>query len=79
MNQTAQTMLTVEGMTCPSCLRRVTAALQGVEGVTAVEVKRREKVARIEHRPGLEPRRFIEALAEAGYDASAMESGAQAA
>ena len=63
-----ETLLNVEGMTCPSCIRHVTAALEDVEGVTGVEVKLREGKVTVKHVAGAKVVAFIGALKEAGYE-----------
>ena len=62
------TVLSVEGMTCHSCLRHVESALRDLEGVRGVEVRLREGKAIVEHE-GAEPSAaaMVEALREAGY------------
>lgn len=62
--------LTVDGMTCGSCVRHVTAALRTVEGVTAVEVERRAGRAVVTHdAERASTAAMIAALAAAGYEA----------
>ena len=74
-----KTVLSVEGMTCHSCIRHVESALSDLEGVRAVEVRLRESKAIVEHEE-TEPSvaTMVEALREAGYaaapDASAEPS-----
>jgi copper chaperone len=64
-----QTLLTVEGMTCPSCVRHVDHALRDLDGVCEVEVRLREGKALVTHDPIAAPiGTMIEALREAGYD-----------
>lgn len=65
----SETTLKVEGMTCPSCIRHVNAALRGVAGVREVEVKLREGTVVVQHALGLGATPMIAALAEAGYPA----------
>lgn len=68
MNTNHQTILTVAGMTCGSCVRRVTAALRGVPGVSAVEVSRIEGKALVHHDPATAPTNtLIAAVEKAGY------------
>lgn len=70
MNTHHKTTLTVAGMTCGSCVRRVTAALRAVPGVTAVEVSRIEGTARVDHDPATAPAALIAAVERAGYSSS---------
>lgn len=71
MDEKKQTTLAVEGMTCPSCSRHVTAALEGVDGVEQVEVKQREGRVTVVHASALATKQFIDALRDAGYEARA--------
>jgi copper chaperone len=66
------TTLSIGGMTCNGCVKHVDAALRGVEGVSAVEVKLAEGSAKVVHDPERSPvARLLEAVVEAGYDAAA--------
>lgn len=68
MNTNHQTTLTVAGMTCGSCVRRVTAALRAVPGVSAVEVRLRGGEAVVDHDPATAPTTtLIAAVEQAGY------------
>jgi copper chaperone len=68
---TKPTILSVAGMTCPSCVRHVQAALKGVDGVEAVEVRLREGEVRVLSDGGASVEAMIEALHRAGYESSA--------
>jgi copper chaperone len=66
-----QTVLTVQGMSCPSCVRHIDEALKGVDGVSEVEVKLREGKVLVRHQPGSPPvTSLVDALKDAGYEAS---------
>jgi copper chaperone len=66
------TILTVQGMTCGSCVRHVTAALKELDGVGAVEVKLRDGLVVVKHDATEAPvDQLIDALRDAGYDAQA--------
>ena len=52
-------------MTCPSCVRHVTSALETVDGVGDVEVKLREGLVTVKHDAPIA--QLIDALADAGY------------
>lgn len=69
------TVLSVEGMTCRSCIRHVESALRDLEGVRGVEVRLGEGKAIVDHEE-TEPSAaaMVEALREAGY-ASALDAG----
>jgi copper chaperone len=69
-------LLDVVGMTCPSCVRHVNAALAGVEGVTKVDVRLREGRVLIQYDSDVvNVNELQEALGEAGYE-SATSSAA---
>lgn len=64
------TILEVDGMTCPSCIRHVSQALTGLEGVGAVDVKLRDGLVVVTHdAQQASIGQLIEALDEAGYTA----------
>lgn len=73
--KTRETVLNVAGMSCPSCVRHVTAALAGVPGILKVEVRLRDGVVEIQHEPGATAAKMIAALRDAGY-ASELRSAA---
>ena len=63
--------LAITGMTCNGCVRHVEAALRALPGVSAVEVKLADNVARIVHDPERSPvTTLIDAVVEAGYPAT---------
>jgi copper chaperone len=65
------TLLDVMGMCCPSCIRHINEALQGVGGVAKVEVRMQDGRVFVQHDPSAAPvESLIEALREAGYDSS---------
>lgn len=70
MNDDKKTTLRVEGMTCPSCIRHVDAALREVDGVQKVQVQLRDGLVVVEH-DGAATTEMIEALREAGYESAA--------
>jgi copper chaperone CopZ len=71
----AEFSLRIDGMHCGSCVRRVTQALQGAEGVTVKEV--RIGAARLESNSEPTPvDAAIAALARAGYKAHPDPVGA---
>lgn len=70
MTTTEQLDLSIEGMTCASCVRRVEQALNGVDGVTAT-VNYATEHAAVEFDPArVEPARLVEAVTAIGYGAS---------
>ena len=66
------TLLAVEGMTCHSCVSHVKKALMEVDGVDTVDVRFSERKVHVRHDAGAAPvPQLVEALAEAGYPATA--------
>lgn len=64
-----ETVLDVMGMSCPSCVRHVNAALADLDGVVKVDVRLRDGQVHVRHDPELAPvSALIEALREAGYE-----------
>jgi copper chaperone len=60
--------LKVNGMTCQGCVRSVTKALQGVTGVTAVEVSLEQAEAKVSYIPReVSVERLKAAIDSAGY------------
>jgi copper chaperone len=69
MSTKRDTVLNVAGMTCPSCTRHVTKALQDLDGVGNVQVELRAGTVRVEHDPAAAPvENLIDALRDAGYE-----------
>lgn len=72
MSNKKETILSVEGMTCSSCIRHVESALSELEGIEKVEVKLKDGKVRVEHDPSRSTiDEMIQALGEAGYESSA--------
>lgn len=70
MTKNRETILDVSGMTCPSCIRHVDAALKALEGVDEVDVRLREGKVRVQHDPAAAPvNSLIAAIVYAGYEA----------
>jgi copper chaperone CopZ len=59
-------------MTCNGCVKHVDRALRGVPGVTAVEVKLAENIARVDHEDRARIPALLEAIVAAGYQATSM-------
>jgi copper chaperone len=68
MKRNREIVLDVEGMTCPSCVRHIDAALRDVDGVIGVDVRFRDGNVAVEH-DGAEIASLIDAVREAGYEA----------
>ena len=65
--------LSIEGMSCGNCVKHVTTALSGVQGVTSVKVDLATKSAVIEG-GALDDNLLKSAVAEAGYDVVAIQA-----
>lgn len=66
---TRDTVLEVQGMTCPSCIRHINQALAELDGVGAIDVKLRDGVVVVQHDAAQAPvDRLIDALRDAGYE-----------
>ena len=61
--------ITVEGMSCEHCEQSVTEALEGVDGVESATADRERESATVEG--DADPDALVNAVDEAGYDASA--------
>ena len=69
MSNERDTILEVQGMTCASCVRHVSSALTGLDGVGKVDVKLREGLVFVKHDASqAQVPQLIEALKEAGYE-----------
>ena len=61
--------LKVNGMTCQGCVRSVTKALQGVDGVASVEVSLEQAEAKVSYNPReVSVERLKAAVDDAGYE-----------
>ena len=60
--------LKIEGMMCQHCVAHVTKALQGIEGVQAVEVNLKKKIATVEFLAEVANDILINAVTEVGYE-----------
>lgn len=72
----AITTLAITGMTCGSCRRHVSAALEQVEGVEQVDVNLATNSASVRHSPNVASAALIAAITEAGYGASVTSAAA---
>lgn len=64
-----KTILNVEGMSCPSCIRHVKQAL-ALDGVANVDVRIDDGRVAVDHEARVSTGRLIAALEQAGYEAS---------
>lgn len=65
---TMKKTLKIEGMMCQHCVAHVTKALQGVTGVTAVDVNLKKKTAVVELGEEVQDETLTTAITEAGYE-----------
>ena len=70
----AKTELSIEGMTCASCVGRVERALASVSGVRSAHVNLATERASIEG--SVDPAVLIKAVEDAGYDAKVIDDSA---
>lgn len=71
MNTNHETLLDVTGMHCASCIRHISDALRGLDGVTAIEVRLRDARVLVHHDPTKAPvAALVAALEGAGYGSS---------
>ncbi|MEC5207808.1 heavy metal translocating P-type ATPase [Vogesella urethralis] len=70
--------LSIQGMTCASCVSRVEKALLAVPGVTAASVNLATETARVTVRGGSDSQLLLAAVTKAGYRASLREDAASA-
>jgi copper ion binding protein len=74
MKKERETVLSVAGMTCHSCIRHVDHALKELDGVSQVNVNLREGKVSVRHDESeAPPSALVEALAEAGYPSRTAE------
>ena len=67
--RTAETTLTVQGMSCASCVSRVEDALRAVDGVLSADVNLATDRATVRYVPGAaQPADFTTAIRDTGYD-----------
>ncbi len=68
MDPTTETTLDVTGMSCGSCVRRVSTALRSLDGVTNVDVRLKDGKVIVNHDPTrTSADALIAALDKAGY------------
>jgi copper chaperone len=67
------TILTVTGMSCGSCVRHVTSALRAVPGVSKVNVQLRAGLAEVQHDDEASVDTLLSAVREAGYESGVRQ------
>lgn len=71
MKTNEETTLTVEGMSCPSCVRHIDDALREVKGVREVSVQFEHGQVRVRHdSAAANVNALVEALKNAGYESA---------
>jgi len=71
MNTNTETLLDVAGMSCGSCVRRVSNALSGLAGVAAVDVRLKDGKVLVHHDPAqTSVDTLVATLNKAGYGSS---------
>jgi copper chaperone CopZ len=66
---TQRSTLIITGMSCGSCRQHATKALQGVPGVTHVQVDLASGRAEVEHASTVTPDALLQSIVAAGYGA----------
>ena len=70
------TVLNVSGMSCGACVRHVTRALEGMRGVSHVDVSLKQRRAVVEYDSNQVDNQALQAaIRDAGYDAAPKSSG----
>lgn len=70
MKNSQDTILEVQGMSCPSCIRHINAALTELDGVGQVDVKLRDGIVIVKHDATQSPvTQLISTLHDEGYAA----------
>lgn len=70
MNANQETVLNVQGMSCPSCIRHVKEALNEVEGVSGVDVRLAAGQVKVRHAGSANVDSLVDALRDAGYEST---------
>ena len=66
--------LKIEGMMCPNCVKHVTRALEGVAGVTGVEVSLEDKRAVVTAGSEVADETLKAAVTDAGYEVTGLQA-----
>jgi copper chaperone len=68
-------VLKVQGMSCDACVRHVTRALEGIRGVSHVDVSLKDASATVEYEPAkVDVQALQAAIRDAGYAAAARRA-----
>jgi copper chaperone len=71
------TTLAITGMSCGSCRRHVSAALEQIEGVEQVDVDLATRSASVRHSSAVSSAALIAAITQAGYGARVTGAAAR--
>ncbi|MDR1239884.1 MAG: cation transporter [Treponema sp.] len=63
-----KTTLKISGMSCEHCVKHVTGALEGINGVVSAKVSLEHNSAEVEHTDRVSPEAMKAAIVEAGYE-----------
>jgi copper ion binding protein len=63
-----KTTLKIEGMSCDHCVKHVTEALEGIQGVASAKVSLKHNNAEVEHSGAVSLDAMKAAVVEAGYE-----------
>ena len=69
---TMKKTLAVDGMMCEHCVAHVTKALEGIEGVSSVKVSLADKNAVVDLAQEVPDAALVDAVVDAGYEASVV-------
>ncbi|MCD8373345.1 MAG: heavy metal translocating P-type ATPase [Clostridia bacterium] len=69
-----KTIVSVEGMSCEHCAKRVENAISAVEGVEGCEVKLKKKIAVVKSSQPVSAEEITKAVTDAGYTVKSVES-----
>lgn len=72
----AQALFKIQGMTCDHCVQALQSVLTQVPGVKEAEVHLGDRQAILNYEGKLEAKAVLDAVAEAGYEASLSETRA---
>ncbi len=69
-----KTIVSIEGMCCEHCAKRVENALSAVNGVVSADVKLKKKTAVLRSREALSDEEIKKVVTDAGYTVVSVES-----
>ena len=68
-----KTIVSIDGMCCEHCAKRVEDKLSAVENVISVDVKLKKKIAVIRHREEVSAEEIKKLITDAGYTFLSLE------